>query len=269
MLAEIDRLRLHVKDNIIHYMQAIWTTSRPTSAISACTISTCQSSTTTRPWSVKARPSGGGERQGAARRADTRTSRQRAAPHADAVRRTEEAAPGRRSRHLIGFKGNYMIFPDRLRQLPDLVHDAATTSNSTTSRCVPVRSRPGRGRRPHQSRCGDREPFTRKPAKPSDNTDKFRKSWSGSSPTKTQQLVVVPTTALHRGAARHASAPGGLQAHPPSARRKKVQAEVRHAELENSPAGGRGSRMVSMGDPDIDKVVVVGDNKNVTIDAGE
>ena len=25
MLAEIDRLRLHVKDNIIHYMQAIWT----------------------------------------------------------------------------------------------------------------------------------------------------------------------------------------------------------------------------------------------------
>ena len=49
---------------------------------------------------------------------------------------------------------------------------------------------------------------------------------------------------------------------------KKVQAEVRHAELENIRLAARaleGKR----GDPDIDKVVVVGENKNATIDVGE
>ena len=49
---------------------------------------------------------------------------------------------------------------------------------------------------------------------------------------------------------------------------KKVQAEVRHAELENVRLAARAMKG-ELGDPDIDKVVVVGDNKNVTIDAGQ
>jgi hypothetical protein len=49
---------------------------------------------------------------------------------------------------------------------------------------------------------------------------------------------------------------------------KKVQAEVRHAELENVRLAARAMKG-QLGDPDIDKVVVVGDNKNVTIDAGQ
>ena len=49
---------------------------------------------------------------------------------------------------------------------------------------------------------------------------------------------------------------------------KKVQAEVRHAELENTRLAARALKGKD-GDPDIDKVVVVGDRKNVTIDAGQ
>ena len=48
---------------------------------------------------------------------------------------------------------------------------------------------------------------------------------------------------------------------------KKAQAEVRDAELENLRLGARLAN-AEYGDPDIDKVVVVGNNKNVTVDAG-
>lgn len=49
---------------------------------------------------------------------------------------------------------------------------------------------------------------------------------------------------------------------------KKVQAEVRHAELENLRLAAR-LASGEFGDPDIDKVVVVGSGQNVTVDAGQ
>jgi hypothetical protein len=49
---------------------------------------------------------------------------------------------------------------------------------------------------------------------------------------------------------------------------KKAQAELRHAELENLRLAARLAN-AELGDPDIDKVVVVGDNKDVTVDAGQ
>jgi hypothetical protein len=49
---------------------------------------------------------------------------------------------------------------------------------------------------------------------------------------------------------------------------KKVQAEVRHAELENVRLAARDLKG-EYGDPDIDKVIVVGNNKKVTVDAGQ
>jgi hypothetical protein len=49
---------------------------------------------------------------------------------------------------------------------------------------------------------------------------------------------------------------------------KKAQAEARRAELENLRLGARLSTD-ERGDPDIDRVVVVGNGKNVTVDAGQ
>jgi hypothetical protein len=49
---------------------------------------------------------------------------------------------------------------------------------------------------------------------------------------------------------------------------KKAQAELRHAELENLRLAARLANG-ELGDPDIDKVVVVGNGKNVTVDAGQ
>jgi hypothetical protein len=43
-VAEIDRLRMHVKENILYYMQAIWRQEPPTSVSSGCTTLTCPSS---------------------------------------------------------------------------------------------------------------------------------------------------------------------------------------------------------------------------------
>jgi hypothetical protein len=49
---------------------------------------------------------------------------------------------------------------------------------------------------------------------------------------------------------------------------KKAQAELRKAEIENLRLAAR-LENVELGDPDIDKVVVVGRGQNVTIDAGQ
>ena len=49
---------------------------------------------------------------------------------------------------------------------------------------------------------------------------------------------------------------------------KKAQAEARHAELENLRLGARLMNN-EHGDPDIDKVVVVGTGQNITVDAGQ
>ena len=49
---------------------------------------------------------------------------------------------------------------------------------------------------------------------------------------------------------------------------KKAQAEARHAELENLRLAARLAEG-QHGDPDIEKVVVVGGGKNVTVDAGQ
>jgi len=49
---------------------------------------------------------------------------------------------------------------------------------------------------------------------------------------------------------------------------KKAQADARHAELENLRLAARLSKG-EHGDPDIEKVVVVGNGQNVTVDAGQ
>src|SRR5215510_13773024 len=49
---------------------------------------------------------------------------------------------------------------------------------------------------------------------------------------------------------------------------KKAQADLRHAELENLRLAARLAN-AEYGDPDIDKVVVVGSGHNVTVDAGQ
>ncbi len=49
---------------------------------------------------------------------------------------------------------------------------------------------------------------------------------------------------------------------------KKAQAEARHAELENLRLAARLANG-EFGDPDIDKVVVVGTGHHVTVDAGQ
>ena len=85
----------------------------------------------------------------------------------------------------------------------------------------------------------------------------------------TDDLVIVPTTSLYIEClvGTHPLLEDFKLIHR-ALDVKKVQAEVRHAELENVRLAARAMNG-ELGDPDIDKVVVVGDNKNVTIDAGQ
>jgi len=85
----------------------------------------------------------------------------------------------------------------------------------------------------------------------------------------TQKMVIVPSNSLYIEAL-----PG---THPlledfklihRALDVKKAQAEVRKAELENLRLAAR-LENTELGDPDIDKVVVVGQGQNVTVDAGQ
>lgn len=85
----------------------------------------------------------------------------------------------------------------------------------------------------------------------------------------TQKMVIVPSNSLYIEAL-----PG---THPlledfklmhRAIDVKKAQAEVRKAEIENLRLAAR-IENIELGDPDIDKVVVVGQGQNVTVDAGQ
>jgi hypothetical protein len=87
--------------------------------------------------------------------------------------------------------------------------------------------------------------------------------------TQNQEMVIVPSNSLYIEAL-----PG---THPlledfklihRAIDVKKAQAEARHAELENLRLAARLANS-ELGDPDIEKVVVVGTGQNVTVDAGQ
>jgi hypothetical protein len=85
----------------------------------------------------------------------------------------------------------------------------------------------------------------------------------------TSELVVVPTSSLYIEAlvGTHPLLEDFKLIHR-ALDVKKVQAEVRHAELENVRLAARAMKG-EFGDPDIDKVVVVGQGQNVTVDTGQ
>src|SRR5262249_15804305 len=115
MVAEIDRLRLHVKDNIMHYMQAIWSHEPPDQRyfrLYDLDVPVFEHNTMVEATSVAAHP----ELQTAPRdvlnSADTSTTTHNIKlPKATLSNDTKKLHQIADIDNLIGFKGNYMIFP--------------------------------------------------------------------------------------------------------------------------------------------------------------
>ena len=272
-VADIDRLRMHVKDNIIYYMQAIWTYEPPDQRyfrLYDIDVPVFSHNTTV---SVTAEES-------ARALIDTALDPSRAylsisefPPPViqDETLKLHQVAD---MDTLLGFKGNYMMFPVVNFNYMNwfMIKDYLTF--------IPDPERPGGG----TVQAKDPDPLAemslselyaaytqivkQNPDSFSENADKFREIMRRMLEDQNDEII-VPSNSLYIEAL-----PG---THPlledfklihRAVDVKKAQAEVRHAEIENLRLA---SRLVSneLGDPDIDKVVVVGSGQSVTVDAGQ
>jgi hypothetical protein len=266
MLADIDRLRVHVKDNIIHYMQAIWTYEPSDQRYFR--LYNLEVPLFTHNTNVSLTP---------AKEKGAEIFTPDSSPEALNITfpRPGLMVESTRLHHvadlenLIGFKGNYMIFPMTnfnymtWFMMQDYI-DLAETTGVTVKEPDPLANVTIKELTDAMDaiRANDPVSFAR-------NQKFFEEIMLRLLSNPAPEMVIVPSNSLYIEAL-----PG---THPlledfklihRAIDVKKAQAEARRAELENLRLGARLSTD-ERGDPDIDKVIVVGDNKNVTVDAGQ
>lgn len=262
MLADIDRLRVHVKDNIIYYMQAIWTyepADQRYFRLYNIDVPTFAHNTT-----VNATQS-----TGLARVDRLRPGLQIGFPVATLLDTTLKLHQVADIENLIGFKGNYMIFPMTnfnymtWFMMQNYIHLDDTTGVTAQD------PDPLADLTIEQLKTAMASIYAGNPQSFVANQAVFEEVMLRLMSTQSPEMIVVPSNSLYIEAL-----PG---THPlledfklihRALDVKKAQAEVRHAELENLRLASRlGSNV--LGDPDIDKVVVVGPGQGVTVDAGQ
>ena len=263
MMADINRLRVHVKDNIIHYMQAIWSYEPPDQRyfrLYNLDIPVFEHHTTVRV---------ANDNSAVSALEPTHIGIITELPAPDLSAEPTKLHQMADLDNLLGFKGNYMIFP-MLRfnylnwyMMQEYIHVDPTTGAVTAQ-----------DPDPDTNWRSDQLQFALNEIK--SNSDRFgadqrqleeiaRRLLANDGP----EMVIVPSNSLYIEAL-----PG---THPlledfklihRAIDVKKAQAEARRAELENLRLAARLANG-ELGDPDIDKVVVVGGDKNVTVDAGQ
>lgn len=262
MLADIDRLRMHVKDNIIYYMQAIWTYEPADQRyFRLCNVDV---PVFTHNTTVNVVSAGGLTAIDPSRLAfgvgfPPPSLR-------DATLKLHQVAD---IENLIGFKGNYMIFPMvnfnymTWYMMQDYLHIDDVTG-VTAQDPDPLKDLSVDDLRNAMAGVHAQDPASFAQVQP-----QFEEILRRLLATSNPEMVIVPSNSLYIEAL-----PG---THPlledfklihRAIDVKKVQAEARHAELENLRLAARLSNG-EHGDPDIDKVVVVGSGQNITVDAGQ
>ncbi len=263
MLAAIDRLRIHVKDNIIHYMQAIWSYEPPDQRyfrIYNLDVPVFKHNTT-----VELEPAVGLAAFDSERRAvSIAFPPPTLSPTMMKLHQVADVD------NLLGFKGNYMIFPlvnfDNYMAwylMQSYIHfdDAAGL--------IAADPDPYADMTVDQLKTALSRIYARDPASFNANVKEFEEVMLRLLSKQTPEMVIVPSNSLYIEAL-----PG---THPlledfklihRAIDVKKAQAEARHAELENLRLAARLAKG-KHGDPEIDKLVVVENGKNVTVDAGQ
>jgi hypothetical protein len=263
MLAEIDRLRLHVKDNILHYMQAIWTyepSDQRFFRLYNLDVPVFGHNTKVNVADAK----------GISALTVEGTSTTVALPPPTLLETTMKLHQVADIDTLLGFKGNYMIFPlvnfdnymtwylihnyiDFDPVAGVLAKEPDPYANLTTTDLQKAMA----------------EIYAKNPDSFAANEAAFAEAMLRLLSDQTPNMVILPSNSLYIEAL-----PG---THPlledfklihRALDIKKTQAEVRKAELENLRLAAR-LENAEYGDPDIDKVVVVGNKQGVIVDAGQ
>ncbi len=266
MMADIDRLRVHVKDNIIHYMQAIWSYEPPDQRyfrIYNLDIPVFEHHTVSRtaenvsPANMILEPS-----------------------YIDIVGKlaipTLAAEPTKLHQvadldNLLGFKGNYMIFPMvrfnylNWYMMQEYLHVDLSTGAVTAQDPDPNAGLSGQQLQDAVDAVSRNSKLFAEEQNQEALEEIARRLLSNDKP----EMVIVPSSSLYIEAL-----PG---THPlledfklihRAIDVKRAQADLRHVELENLRLAARLANG-ELGDPDIDKVIVVGNGHNITVDAGQ
>jgi hypothetical protein len=263
MMADINRLRVHVKDYIIHYMQAIWSYEPPDQRyfrLYNLPIPVFEHHTVT---PAVENTSGFATLE----TSHIQITGKLPVPSlsADPTKLHQVADLD----NLLGFKGNYMIFP-MIRfnylnwyMMQEYIHVDPTTGAVTAQDPDPDAAKSGTEL---QHALNEIIANSEKFAECQELLEEItRRLLAAGSP----EMIIVPSNSLYIEAL-----PG---THPlledfklihRAIDVKKAQADLRHAELENVRLAARLAN-AEFGDPDIDKVVVVGTGHNVTVDAGQ
>jgi len=263
MLADIDRLRLHIKDNIIYYMQGIWTYEPPDQRYFR--LYNLDVPVFTQGGNVQVIP-----KTGIGAIDPLRNAYSISMPPPSLSTNTMKLHQVAEIETLLGFKGNYMIFPlvnfDNYMAwylMQDYIHfdDSAGV--------IAADPDPTAGMTLDQLKAAMAAIYAQNPASFAANEPAFQQIMMQLLSDATQKMVIVPSKSLYIEAL-----PG---THPlledfklihRAIDVKKAQAELRKAEIENLRLAAR-IENVELGDPDIDKVVVVGQGQNITVDAGQ
>jgi hypothetical protein len=264
-VAEIDRLRVHVKDNILYYMQAIWSHEPPDQRflrLYDLDVPIVTASTSPKVKLVDNKPGLADLLQGR----DKGFTAELPMPSVSVE--TKKLADVADLDTVLGYKGNYMIFAlkennyvtlhmmqDYLEVGDDLhLRDPDEFANYTIDEIQDL--------------------ATCLYHKDKDLVEKYEDEFEQlvidrlTSSRKENDLVVVPTSSLYIEAlvGTHPLLEDFKLIHR-ALDVKKVQAEVRHAELENIRLAAR-SLKGRVDDPDVEKKIVVENGKDVVVDTG-
>ena len=263
MLAEIDRLRVHVKDNIIYYMQAIWTyepADQRYFRLYNLDVPVFGHNTTLKFQGVS--------RGLASMEPSYRSMDIALAPPTllDQPTKLHQVAD---LETLLGFKGNYMIFPvtnfDNYLIWFMMQHYINIDNINGVTAKDPE---PGADFNLDELQTAKEHIHAKDWNSFASNEAAFEEIMFRLLSKQTPEMVVIPSDSLYIEAL-----PG---THPlledfklihRAIDVKRAQAEARKAELENLRLGARLANE-ELGDPDIDKVVLVKNGQQITVDTG-
>lgn len=270
MLADINRLRLHVKDNIIHYMQAIWShepADQRYFRLYNLDVPVFEHNTTVKAKNLDAQA-------GNSVRKLLATDKTRLTVNVDFPKPTLSVKTKKLHQvaavdNLIGFKGNYMIFP--LIDFDNYMAWYLIHNYINFDAAGPFLSDPDPDA---DIDAGTLETAmeaiqARAPQTFADNADKFEEVMRRLLSNEAQHMVIIPSGQLYIEAL-----PG---THPlledfklihRALDVKKVQAEVRRAELENLRLAAR-LASGEYGDPDVEKKIVIERGVPVMVNSGD
>jgi hypothetical protein len=256
-LIEIDRLRIHVKDNILYYMQAIWDNEPPDQRffrLYEIDVPIVRAGSLGVPVDINATES-------ELANIVNKVSFYAKLPMPIVTFETKKLGDVTDLDNLLGYKGNYMIFPLKENNYLTfhMMQDYLEIGDEVTVRDPDAFGNYTIDEIQELASCL----YKKDPRTFSEYKDEFKKIMIDrlTSP-RSEELVIVPTTSLYVEAlvGTHPLLEDFKLIHR-ALDVKKVQAEVRHAELENIRLASRALQGKDE-DPDIEKKIVIETDNN-------